>query len=104
MVGQPQSGYRGLGHLAALVDETIHALAPADQVLRGARVTGHDHAATATLEQKAHGRLHGVVVHVEGAHGDSTHLEDLSLFELSNCNTGPVALHHVMAADLDVPV
>src|SRR5215510_5326721 len=95
---------RGLGHLAALVDEAVHALAPADQVLRRTRVAGDDHAAAAALEQKAHGRLHRVVVHVEGAHGDSAHLEDLALLELSNGNTGPLALHHVMAADLDVPV
>jgi hypothetical protein len=74
------------------------------KVLRGPRIAGDDHAPAPALEAIAHGRLHGIVIHREGAHRHPAHLEDLALFDLGDGHPWPLALDHVMAANLDVPV
>ena len=94
----------GLGHLAAFVDEAIHAAAPADKVLRRPRIARDGHAPAAALEAIADGRTDGIVVHGEGADRDPAHLEDLALLYLRHAHGGTGALDHVMPADLDVPV
>src|SRR3972149_1665274 len=94
---------RGLRHLAAFVDEAVHALAPADEVLGRPRVARDHDAPAAALEAVAEGGLDGVVVDAEGAHRHAAGLEDLALLDLRHRHARALALDHVGAADLDVP-
>src|SRR5260370_40253937 len=75
---------RGLGHLAALVDQHVDALAPADQVLAGPRVAGDHDAAPAALEVAAGGGTDWVVLARERADRDAARLHDAPLLYLGD--------------------
>src|SRR5262249_50128287 len=94
---------RRLGHLAALVDQAVDAVAPAREVLARARVARDDHRPAAALEPEAEGRLDRFVLDQEGADSHGAGLEDLPLLDLGDAHVRRPPLVHVRAAHLDVP-
>src|SRR5438477_21580 len=69
-----------------------------------ARVTGDDQAAALGVEAIAEGRLDGVVLDEERRHAQAVALEDAALLDLGHLHAGRLALVHVRAPDLDVPL
>src|SRR5262249_40225183 len=95
---------RRLGHLAALVDQAVDAVAPAHEVFARACIARDDDRPAAAVEAEAEGRLDRIVLDQERAHPNGPGVEDLSLLDLGDAHHRRPPIVHVRATHLDVPV